>query len=95
MKNTQSSLKLNSNFISKRRANGDILLVSLDDSQVYFTIQGLAIEVWDKLNAGNKLEEIEESLCARFPNDKDEMSKLIKSFIKDLKKHEIISIQNK
>ncbi len=82
-------------FIFKRRSNGDILLLRLDDSEIYFTIDGISTAIWDNLIAGKSIEKSEAELIKKHPKDEKEIKTLMKKFIKDLTKNKIISIKNK
>jgi hypothetical protein len=82
-------------FISKRRSNGDILLVRLDDSEVYFTIDGISTDIWESLLAGKSIEKSEAELIKKHPKEGKEIQSLMKKFIKDLVKNKIINIKKK
>ena len=79
-------------YISKRRSNGDVLLIKLDESEVYFTLDGISADVWEELSGGASIEETEDRIIKKFPNEEKEIRTLMKKLIKDLTKNKIISV---
>ena len=94
-KTTETLITCDPEFISKRRSNGDILLVRLDDSEIYFTIDGVSTDVWECLLAGKSVEKAEAELIKKNPKEEKEVKSLMKKFIKDLVKNKIINIKTK
>ena len=80
----KSKFQVSDDVIAKRRENGDILLVKLDDNDIYFTINGISVDVWEKLEKGKTLEEIEEALAEKYPNETKAIKTLLKKFTNDL-----------
>ena len=95
VKKTGSYIICDPDFISKRRANGDVLLVRLDDSEVYFTIDGYSADIWEKLSGGYSIEEAESELIKLHPKDESEIKDLMKSFIQDLLQNKMITLEKK
>ena len=89
--NSETIIKISSDYISKRRANGDVLLICIDDSELYYTIDGMAADLWEKLAKGVSIEKAQGELIAKFPKEEAEIKKLIKGFIADLTKNKIIT----
>lgn len=82
---------INSDVIAKKRENGDVLLVKLDDSDTYFSINGISCEIWNKIEQGSSTEEIEKYLSTKYKKDQQEAVKLFKKLINDLIKNDLIS----
>lgn len=91
----KSKFTINDDVIAKKRENGDVILVKLDDNDIYFTINGLSVEVWEKLEKGKSLEEIEVNLTKKYPTDKVKIKKLLIKFVADLTKNKILAIAKK
>lgn len=88
MKDT--SITLAANFIAKKRSDGNILIVGLDDSEIYFTISGVSVELWEDMMSGKSVNQAQAALIAKYPQHKKEFPDLVENFLKDLKKHKII-----
>lgn len=90
---TGSYIVVDNEIISKRRPNGDILLVRLDDSEFYFTINGIAANAWQKLYDGESVESVEAQIAEENPKNKKEIKDLMEKFIKDLVKQKIMTLE--
>jgi hypothetical protein len=88
-------IRLADNFMAKKRSDGNILIVGLDDSLIYFTISGVSVELWEEMMSGKAVNQALADLIIKYPQHKTEFPVLVKNFLEDLKKHKIISIENK
>lgn len=85
-------VEVNDEFITKRRANGDILLVKLDESETYFTINGIAADIWEEVSSGHSIETVKSVFAKKHADDAKELELLVDDFIKDLVKNKILKL---
>jgi hypothetical protein len=87
------SLEINfqEDIVSRKNENGSVILMKMDDSDIFFKISGIAAEVYMEIEKGNKLATIYKDLCTRFPNKEDQITEDIDSFIKKLDSLNLLS----
>lgn len=83
--------EIDSDIIASRNNDGSIVAMKVDDSDLFYKITGVATEVWTYLEQGLKQTEIIEKISSDFEISKEEASKDIQTFLKDLIKFNIIT----
>jgi hypothetical protein len=58
----------------------------------YFSLNGVAVEVWTRLEAGMTLSDIELALVKEFPTSADVLAQDIRRFIERLRQNSLIEI---
>lgn len=78
-----------SDIVTRRKESGEFLIVGLNDDDHYFSIDGIAADVWEGLEKKEKLDKILAKLKKKYP--KDDVEKDVEKFIKSLIKNKLIS----
>jgi hypothetical protein len=73
MEDLYKKYSINELIVSKTDDQGSSLLVSLDESDSFYRIDGIASEAWNLLVQNPNLEEITKKLTAEYPDHKDQL----------------------
>ncbi len=60
------------------------MLVSLDESENFYRIDGMASQAWGMLEEGLSLSQISQNLISQYPDHKEEVLKDLEAFIHKL-----------
>ncbi|WP_127718496.1 PqqD family protein [Halobacteriovorax sp. HLS] len=77
-------VKFQEDIVSRKNENGSIILMKMDDSDVFFRVDGIAADIYKGIEGGKKLTEVYSDLCNRFPENKDQLASDIDSFLEKL-----------
>jgi hypothetical protein len=76
--------KVNDLIVSKKDSHGINMLVSLDESNFFYRIDGIASSAWDMLVEGLSFQEISEKLISQYPEHKTQVIQDLEEFFKQL-----------
>lgn len=77
-------VKFQEDIVTRKNENGSIVLMKMDDSDIFFKINGIAAEIYTEIEKGQKLNNIFKDLCSRYPDKEDQLISDIDSFLKKL-----------
>jgi hypothetical protein len=75
---------INEEVVSRNNQDGTVVLMKMDDSEIFYKIEGVAAEVWKEINSGKKLLDIKTQILSDFDVDKDILENDISTFVNDL-----------
>jgi hypothetical protein len=75
---------INEEVVSRNNQDGTVVLMKMDDSEIFYKIEGVAAEVWKEINSGKKLLDIKTQILCDFDVDKDILENDISTFVNDL-----------
>ena len=67
-------VKFQEDIVSRKNENGSIILMKMDDSDVFFRVDGIAADIYKGIEGGKKLTEVYSDLCNRFPENKEQLA---------------------
>lgn len=82
--------EVDSEIIVSRNNDGSIVAMKVDDSDLFYKITGVATTVWTHIEEGLSKEDILDKVASEYDVTKEVVSKDFDSFIKELKKFDII-----
>jgi hypothetical protein len=82
--NSDKVYKVSELIVSKKDQAGVHMLVSLDESDNFFRIDGLASTVWDMLVAGKTAPFICQTLISQYPENKEQIDQDVAGLISKL-----------
>jgi hypothetical protein len=84
--NRSKKYKVNELIVSKKDDTGVSLLVSLDDSDCFYKIDGIASKAWEMLSNNQSIDEVIKNLSSQYPTHKDQLLSDLDAFFQDLVK---------
>jgi hypothetical protein len=81
---SNKAYKVSDLIVSKKDSAGINLLVSLDESDNFFRIDGLASVVWDMLQKEHSFTFIHQTLTDKYPQNKDDVTRDLEALLKQL-----------
>lgn len=82
--------KINKDKIASRIINGEVVLLNLD-SGFYYSLNKTGSEIWQYLQEGKSVEEIQALLMKKYESQSGDLRKDILALIGDLLKEKIIA----
>jgi hypothetical protein len=71
-------------IVSRKNQDGTVVLMKMDDSEIFYKIDGVAASVWKLLEAQKNIGTIKSELLEEFNVTEDQLSADIESFVGDL-----------
>jgi len=81
---------VNESILSRKNADGKLALMSLEDDENFFKIEGLAIQVWENIDGKCNIKAIVEKVSDTYNLPKKKLEEDTFKFIDDLYKEGII-----
>lgn len=78
------TFKVAEDIISRTNQDGTCVLMRMDDSSVFFKIDGVAAEVWQSISKGQSASEILDQLAQKHSVEKSVIENDTKSFIQEV-----------
>ncbi|MCK5883679.1 MAG: PqqD family protein [Bacteriovoracaceae bacterium] len=78
-------------IVSRTNPNGTIVLMKMDDSEIFFKISGVAAEVWKGIEDGSDLNQTISKIVDDYNCSADQVEQDTRSFIEELIKKDLIS----
>jgi hypothetical protein len=82
--NGTKEYKVSDLIVSKKDSAGISMLVSLDESENFYRIDGIASQAWEMIVEGLSLAQISQNLISQYPDHKEEVLKDLEAFIHKL-----------
>lgn len=81
----------NDEIIARKNPNGSVVLMKMDDSEIFYKIEGVAAELWKGLEEGQTPNEVMEVLLEEFDCTREQLEADATSFIEELVSKEMLS----
>ncbi len=87
-----NSPRVAKDVLSRKNADGSIAIMKLSNDDYFFTLDGIAAEIWLKFNGKTKLSKIKEQIIVRHSPPAARFEKDVKNLISTLKKENLIEL---
>jgi len=88
----EQKVTVQDDLVARNNDDGTIVVMRMDESNVFFKIHGVAAIVWKGLNAAKPLKDIFAELKTSFDVDEATLLKDVETFLNDLKNKELIEL---
>lgn len=88
----EKSISLNDDLVARNNDDGTIVVMRMDESNVFFKIDGVAAKVWTGLKGNQNLKEIFASLKSEYDVSDETLLTDIEKFISDLQSRDLVTI---
>lgn len=78
-------IKFHEEIVSRKNENGSVILMKMDNSDVFFKIDGIAADIYKNLEKGQKISEIYSDLTEKFPGKEEQITKDINSLVQKMR----------
>jgi hypothetical protein len=78
------------NILFRKNSNGTVLIMKLDDEDFFFKIDGLAAEIWLKIDGKTALSKIRSQILSQFKAPEARFDRDLNKFMSQLKKEKLI-----
>lgn len=85
-------VKLTPDLVARNNDDGTIVVMRMDESNLFFKIDGVAAEVWKGLNANKGLQEIFDEIKGSYDVTDDQLKGDMEKFLNDLKGRDLIEL---
>lgn len=82
-----------SDIVVRKNQDGTVIIMRMDDSEVFYKIDGVAAEIWSSIVEKKNLNTIIDEIKEKNNVSEDVLCKDMDKFLKDLLKYEMISKQ--
>lgn len=79
-------------LVARNNDDGTIVVMRMDESNLFFKIDGVAAEVWKGLNAKKGLQEIFDEIKNSYDVSDDQLIGDMEKFLNDLKGRDLIEL---
>ena len=77
-------------IVCRQNQDGTVVLMKLDESDVFFKIDGIAAQVWNELSTHQSIKQINEKFAAKYPEHRANLEKDIRTFVGELLKRKLV-----
>ena len=85
-------VKLTPDLVARNNDDGTIVVMRMDESNLFFKIDGVAAEVWKGLNANKGLQEIFDEIKGSYDVTDEQLKGDMEKFLNDLKGRDLIEL---
>ena len=85
-----SVLKVNENVISRRNSDNTFSIISIDNEENYFSLDGVAAEFWSMIDGKNSVQNISKKLFSKYDYSAKDFNASVEKLLKDLLKSKLI-----
>ncbi len=78
------TFKVAEDIISRTNQDGTCVLMRMDDSSVFFKIDGVAAEIWQEIAKGQKANDILDQLAQKHSVEKDVIANDTSTFLQEI-----------
>ncbi|MCF8058916.1 MAG: PqqD family protein [Bacteriovoracaceae bacterium] len=86
------TVKVQSDLVARNNDDGTIVVMKMDESNLFFKIEGIAAEVWKGLNQNKNLKQIHADIKSTYDVEDTQLLGDIENFINDLKSRDLVQI---
>jgi len=85
------SITLKDDLVARNNDDGTIVIMRMDESSLFFKIDGVAADIWKGLNKNQSLKEIFAEVKSQYDVEDDQLLSDLSTFIGDLESRELIN----
>jgi hypothetical protein len=85
-------VKASPDLVTRNNQDGTIILMKLDESNVFFKIEGVAAEVWKGISLGEKPLPIIQRLLTEYEVSEDNLRGDVTNLLHELQKRDLIQV---
>lgn len=85
------NISLKEDLVARNNDDGTVVIMRMDESSLFYKIEGVSTEVWKGLNKGMSLKEIFAQIKTQYDVEDEQLLSDITKFIKDLESRELIA----
>lgn len=86
------SVTVQSDLVARNNEDGTIVVMKMDESNLFFKIEGVATHVWKGLNENKNLKQIFADIKSEYDVSDDQLLGDIEAFLNDLKGRDLVQI---
>lgn len=86
------TITVQSDLVARNNEDGTIVVMKMDESNLFFKIEGVATEVWKGLNENKNLKQIYADIKSEYDVSDDQLMSDIEAFINDLKGRDLVQV---
>ncbi len=79
-------------LVARNNEDGTIVVMRMDESNLFFKIDGVAADIWKGLNANQDLKQIFAQIKSDYDVDDEQLLKDVESFLNNLKDRDLIQL---
>ncbi len=79
-------------LVARNNDDGTIVVMKMDESNLFFKIDGVAADVWKGLNDNKDLNQIFSEIQNSYDVSEEDLKKDVESFLNDLKGRDLIEL---
>lgn len=79
-------------LVARNNDDGTIVVMRMDESNLFFKIEGVAADVWKGLNANKGLKDIVAEIQSSYDVTEEDLIKDVEKFLNDLKGRDLIEL---
>jgi hypothetical protein len=83
-------LRRSKGHLTRRNPDGSLLIFSMEDPDICFAVEGMAVEFWERLNGSQSLAKIMKDVASAFKVGPEVIQKDVQTFVKELHKRDLI-----
>lgn len=84
-------LNLSDEVVTRKNSDGSIILMKMDDGDIFYKMEGVSSEVYKRLEAGKSLFDISNEILAEYEVDEKTLMNDLSKLIGDLSKVGLIN----
>ena len=82
--NPNQSFKLSKDLIVRKNQDGTVIVMRLDESSLFFKIDGIAAKVWGSLVEPKSVSQLVSEFETLYPSNKDQVAQDVPKFLNEL-----------
>ncbi len=79
-------------LVARNNEDGTVVVMRMDESNLFFKIDGIAADIWKGLNANQDLKQVFAQIKANYAVSDDQLLKDVETFLNDLKSRDLIEL---
>jgi Coenzyme PQQ synthesis protein D (PqqD) len=80
----ETSLRLSKEIITRKNQDDTVIVMRLDESALFYKIDGVAAKVWEKLAEPKKVSEVISEFKQQYPQNETQVEHDVQGFLGDL-----------
>ncbi|MBT3583769.1 MAG: PqqD family protein [Halobacteriovoraceae bacterium] len=88
----EATLKVAEDIISRKNQDGSVVLMKMNDSELFYKIDGIAAEVWHQIEASVSLKDIMSELTSKHQCPENELAADVDKFAQELLRLDMVSL---
>lgn len=89
--NVNQNLKISKDVITRKNQDATVIAMRLDESSIFFKIDGIAAQVWHSLVSGATITELISEFSGIYPDNVEDLKKDIPYFVNQLSDKKLLA----